>query len=293
MRLRERGWSVAKKVTVKRTGQKAAPKAARTTRADKTAGTPRPDKNAESRSSVPATRKKTPPRSAAKVAKAATTKKADPVKDPPPVKKPVVAKGTVPGPKPAPAAAKAESSTKAHSGNNRPVSSNPGLDGVAKPRPSQGGTTPPRTPRPSRIDLRREADDLPPEIPPTYLNAAELEEFREMLLEKRRELIGDVANLEDGAIRSGGAHNTSGLSSMPIHMADLGSDTWEQELTLGLIENERGLLREIDEALERIKDRTYGMCLATGKPITKARLRAKPWAKYCIEYARKRELGLV
>jgi len=286
---------VAKKATVKRAGQKAAPKAARTTRADKTASTPRPGKNAESRSH--AATKKTPPRSAAKVtkvtAKPATAKKADPVKDAPAVKKPALAKGTGSDPKPAPAAAKAESSTKAHSGNNRPVSSNPGLDGVAKPRPSQGGTTAPRTPRPSRIDLRREADDLPPEIPPTYLNAAELEEFREMLLEKRRELIGDVANLEDGAIRSGGAHNTSGLSSMPIHMADLGSDTWEQELTLGLIENERGLLREIDEALERIKDRTYGMCLATGKPITKARLRAKPWAKYCIEYARKRELGLV
>jgi RNA polymerase-binding transcription factor DksA len=60
-----------------------------------------------------------------------------------------------------------------------------------------------------------------------------------------------------------------------------------------LIENERGLLREIDEALERIEDNTYGICLATNKPITKSRLRVKPWAKYCIAYARKRELGLV
>ena len=80
---------------------------------------------------------------------------------------------------------------------------------------------------------------------------------------------------------------------MPIHMADLGSDTWEQELTLGLIENERGLLREIDEALDRIEDKTYGICLATNRPISKSRLRAQPWAKYCIAYARKRELGLV
>jgi DnaK suppressor protein len=124
----------------------------------------------------------------------------------------------------------------------------------------------------------------------TYLNATELEEFRELLLTKRQELIRDVTNLESEAMRqsSGGG----ATSSMPIHMADLGSDTWEQELTLGLIENERILLREIDEALDRIDTRTFGMCLATNKRISKSRLRAKPWAKYCIEYARKRELGL-
>ncbi|MHC4234990.1 MAG: TraR/DksA family transcriptional regulator, partial [Planctomycetota bacterium] len=83
------------------------------------------------------------------------------------------------------------------------------------------------------------------------------------------------------------------LSSMPIHMADIGSDNWEQEFTLGLIDNERLLLREIDEALQRINANTYGICLATRKPISAARLRAKPWAKYCIEYARLREQGRV
>jgi DnaK suppressor protein len=123
------------------------------------------------------------------------------------------------------------------------------------------------------------------------LTPQELEDFRQMLLAKRRQLVGDVAHLEDEAIRTN-QHGGSGASAMPIHMADIGSDTWEQELTLGLIENERGLLREIDEALDRLKDGTYGICVATGKAITKARLRAKPWAKYCIEYARKRELGL-
>ncbi|MCL2330006.1 MAG: TraR/DksA family transcriptional regulator, partial [Phycisphaerae bacterium] len=67
--------------------------------------------------------------------------------------------------------------------------------------------------------------------------------------------------------------------------------TWEQEFTLNLIEKERSIVREIDEALDRIENKTYGTCLATGKPIAKARLRVKPWAKYCIEYARKHELG--
>jgi DnaK suppressor protein len=139
---------------------------------------------------------------------------------------------------------------------------------------------------------RSAAADNPPRLAKTHLNDAELNEFRELLMEKRRELVGDVNHLQNEAMRQGSSGESSGSSSMPIHMADIGTDTWEQELTLGLIENERGLLREIEEALQRIDDRTYGICTATNKPISKSRLRAKPWAKHCIEYARKRELGL-
>jgi RNA polymerase-binding protein DksA len=136
-----------------------------------------------------------------------------------------------------------------------------------------------------------EAGQAPPKVIRTRLSDKDLNEFRELLLAKRRELAGDVLHLENEARE----HNSNGGNSspMPLHMADLGSDTWEQELTLGLIEAERSLLREIDEALDRIDNRTYGVCLGTGKPIAKVRLRAQPWAKYCIEYARKRELGLV
>ncbi|HPD32220.1 MAG TPA: TraR/DksA C4-type zinc finger protein [Phycisphaerae bacterium] len=156
--------------------------------------------------------------------------------------------------------------------------------------------------RPSRKDAKKPktsedggngepSDDSSSEtLARTYLSDAELEEFRQLLLSKRQEIVRDVTNLEDEAIRQASGASTS--SSMPIHMADLGTDTWEQELTLGLIENERNLLREIDEAIERIDNRTYGICLATNKRISKARLQAKPWAKYCIEYARRRELGL-
>jgi len=134
------------------------------------------------------------------------------------------------------------------------------------------------------------ADNAPTEPTRTYLTDEELREFRDLLIAKRQEIIRDVTNLEDEAIRQASSGATT--STMPIHMADLGTDTWEQELTLGLIENERSLLREIDEALERVDNKTYGMCIATNKRISKSRLQAKPWAKYCIEYARKRELGL-
>lgn len=128
-------------------------------------------------------------------------------------------------------------------------------------------------------------------MPKTHLTDKQLQMFKEMLLEKRRELLGDVRTLTKDALGRSRQDSSGDLSSMPIHMADLGTDNWEQDFTLGLIANEQQLVREIDEALRRIEERTYGICLATHKPIGIARLKAKPWAKYCIEYARQRELG--
>jgi DnaK suppressor protein len=113
-----------------------------------------------------------------------------------------------------------------------------------------------------------------------------LENFRDLLLAKRRELVGDVSSMETEALRTSGGTN---LSNLPIHMADMGTDNYEQEFTLGLMEKDRNLLRDINQALAKIQDGTYGICEGTGKPISKARLEAQPWAKYSIEYARKRE----
>jgi RNA polymerase-binding protein DksA len=130
-----------------------------------------------------------------------------------------------------------------------------------------------------------------PKLPKSPLSKKELTTFRQLLLAKRATLVGDVSNMTDEALRKNGQNSGGDLSNMPIHMADLGSDNFEQEFTLGLIESESALLREIDEALQRIEDRSYGVCLGTGKPIGKTRLKAKPWAKYCIEYARRLERG--
>ena len=116
------------------------------------------------------------------------------------------------------------------------------------------------------------------------LSRKDLAEYRAQLLEKRVEIVGDVQGME----RSRSA-SLEDISHMPLHMADVGTDTFEQEFTLGLIESERRLLTEINGALHRMQDKTYGVCMASGTPIGKARLEFKPWAKYCIEVARLRE----
>ena len=127
----------------------------------------------------------------------------------------------------------------------------------------------------------------------TDLSNGNIERFKELLLVKRREITGDVNEIKNEALKQSRLDAAGDLSSMPIHMADLGSDTYEQEFALGLMDSERKLLREIDEALGRIANGTYGICEVTGKVILKARLEAKPWARYSVEYARKLEQGFV
>lgn len=123
----------------------------------------------------------------------------------------------------------------------------------------------------------------------TNLTSAEIKKFKALLLEKRGEILGNVTHMENEALRK----QRSDLSNMPIHMADAGSDTFEQENTLGLMDSERRLLREIDDALERIENNTYGICEGGSKPIPKARLKAIPWARYCVKCASLSEKGLL
>ena len=125
----------------------------------------------------------------------------------------------------------------------------------------------------------------------TPMTPKELEFFRELLLEKRAEIAGDVSTLRSQALSGNRQESSGDLSNMPIHMADLGTDNYEKEFTLGLLESERNLLWEIDEALKRIEQGTYGVCLATGRPIGKNRLKAQPWVKYCYEYVLAQERG--
>ena len=125
------------------------------------------------------------------------------------------------------------------------------------------------------------------------LTARELRSFRQVLLEKRHELMGDLTGIENEALHRNRQNVSGELSTLPTHPADVGSDNYEQEFSLGLLESERELLAKIEGALERIQDKTYGVCMGTGKPIAKTRLKARPWTRYCIDYAEKLEKGLV
>lgn len=120
------------------------------------------------------------------------------------------------------------------------------------------------------------------------LTPAEKKKFKALLLEKRNEMLGDVTSMENETLRK----TRSDLSVMPVHMADVGTDNYEQEFTLGLMDSEVKVLREIEYALQRLEEGTYGICEGTNKPIEKERLEAIPWARYCVAYAQLVEKGI-
>ena len=91
--------------------------------------------------------------------------------------------------------------------------------------------------------------------------------------------------MTDAALLKPRSEASGDLSSMPIHMADIGSDNFEQEFTLSLMENEEETLDLIEMALERIEDGTYGQCDECGVKIPKARLNALPYAPFCVKCA--------
>ena len=113
---------------------------------------------------------------------------------------------------------------------------------------------------------------------------AELASYRGKLLALRGRLAADVSTLADEA-RNSEDEASGNLSHAPIHMADLG--TYEREFTLGLLENEEQTLEEIAAALGRIEQGTFGHCEGCRKAIPKDRLDALPYARSCVECARK------
>jgi RNA polymerase-binding transcription factor DksA len=119
------------------------------------------------------------------------------------------------------------------------------------------------------------------------LKKSECKQFKEMLLNLRSRLRGDVSTMADSALRKTRSEASGDLSSMPIHMADVGTDAFEQEFTLSLMEHEGSALEQIEAALERIEDGQYGVCVECEGKIPKARLQVLPHTPVCVKCADK------
>jgi DnaK suppressor protein len=126
------------------------------------------------------------------------------------------------------------------------------------------------------------------------LTKQELKDFKQRLLILQARLRGDVEQLTDEALeRNAGG----GDSKSPTHVAELGSQAYEQDFSLRVVENDQEVLDEILAALSRIEEGTFGACescLGEGKhpsksTILKTRLRAIPYARNCVACERKRE----
>jgi RNA polymerase-binding protein DksA len=117
----------------------------------------------------------------------------------------------------------------------------------------------------------------------------DLDMYKEKLLNLRDDIFSQMKDLSEETLMKSQKDISGDISGYSIHMADVASDHYEREFNLGLVSNERRTLMEIDEALKRIEEKTYGLCLMCEKPIAKRRLNAIPYASCCKKCQEKLE----
>jgi len=110
----------------------------------------------------------------------------------------------------------------------------------------------------------------------------DLERFRKTLLELKNEILSEMGRFENNMLHKNRKESTGEVSSFTTHPADMGAETAEYEKAYILASNEVELLSLIDEALKRIDDDVYGLCVECGEKIPMERLRAIPYTPYCV-----------
>ena len=119
------------------------------------------------------------------------------------------------------------------------------------------------------------------------LTNEDVQKLRARLLALRERVDADFAQVRQEAFRGSGGESGGGISNVPLHLGDLGTQEFDEAVTLGLAENEAALRQEIEDALDRIRAGKFGRCEACGQAIPKGRLNILPYARHCIPCARK------
>jgi len=114
------------------------------------------------------------------------------------------------------------------------------------------------------------------------MNRSELASYRRRLREMAGRVGGTVASLEESARNPGGGEASGGISNTPIHLGDLGTDAYMQELSATLLENENYIFDEVVAALKRLDDGTFGRCQECGEGVAAERLEALPYTPFCV-----------
>ena len=117
----------------------------------------------------------------------------------------------------------------------------------------------------------------------------ELNKYKALLVKEREKIGGGINHITQDALKTSQREASGDLSGYSFHMADVASDNYEVEFSLGRASDEQNILYIIDEALKRVKDGSYGSCTQCGKQIPKKRLDALPHTELCIACQSKTE----
>jgi RNA polymerase-binding protein DksA len=123
----------------------------------------------------------------------------------------------------------------------------------------------------------------------THLSAKELKEYKEKLINLKEEVMSKIREISEDTLMKSQKDISGDMSGYGLHIADVASDNYERDFSLGLVSDERKVLLEIEEALKRIEAKNYGICQMCEKAVAATRLKAIPHAKYCKKCQEKME----
>lgn len=128
-----------------------------------------------------------------------------------------------------------------------------------------------------------EAEKKPVKLGKTYLSTKELVFFKDLIVDQKNEILENARRLRESLVDENTGEYVGENSTFSMHMAEHGTDEMEREKGYMLIQRDEKHLYYLENALERIEKKTYGLCISCGKPIDKGRLEAVPITQHCIK----------
>ena len=117
----------------------------------------------------------------------------------------------------------------------------------------------------------------------------DLKEFKKIILKRKEEIDDEIKHISDDTLKKSQKDASGDISGYTYHMADVATDNYDREFSLGLASNDRQSLYDLNDALKRIEDGTFGICEDCKRLITKVRLKAVPQARLCVKCQEKRD----
>lgn len=113
--------------------------------------------------------------------------------------------------------------------------------------------------------------------------------FKKSISKKKEEIIEEIKHISEDTLKKSQKEASGDISGYTYHMADVATDTYDREFSLGLASNERQLIYELDDALKKIEEGKYGICEECKGLIPKTRLKALPYARLCLKCQQAKE----
>ena len=117
----------------------------------------------------------------------------------------------------------------------------------------------------------------------------ELAGFKKIILKRKDEKLEEIKHISADTLKKSQKDASGDISGYAFHMADVGTDTYDREFSLGLVSSSREALYELDDALKKIEDGIFGVCEECKSLISKTRLKAVPYARFCLKCQERKE----